>query len=246
MEKGNVNSRGIIFAVLAAIAVIAIIMIIITSGIFKNDGDNASANGATVNDNSSYSVYSFPRESEYFSESVDSMVKKNEAVTDSEAYAAENNLSEPDGVVRLVIDLTEDPDNMNRIFADIIEQNAGKLKDVVEYGDKFCTNYVSVKNDLKVHEAVLDELRVLSNAICDGEENEYEKVRKIAYWVAENVYYNEVAASTSVNEEIISLETVLETKTATCAGYSNLFSSLCNMQDIYCINMRGGTSAAVT
>lgn len=164
----------------------------------------------------------------------------------TESTAAEKETADDDGVIRLVVDLTEDPEKMNGIFASVIEQNAEKLENIVEYGDKFCTNYISVKNDLKVHEAVLDELRVLSNAICDGETDDGEKVRKIAYWVAENVYYNEVAASTSVNEETISLETVLETKTATCAGYSNLFSALCNMQDIYCINMRGGTSAAVT
>ena len=132
-------------------------------------------------------------------------------------------------------------ETMNEIYASVIEQNAVRLENVVEYGDKYCTNYVSVKNDLKIHETVLEELRVLSNAICDGTESDREKVRKIAYWVAENVYYNDVAANTSVNAEVISLETVLETKTATCAGYSNLFSGLCNMQDIYCINMRGGT-----
>lgn len=132
---------------------------------------------------------------------------------------------------------------LNEVYAPIIEQNSQKLENVVEYGDKYCTGYISVKNDLKVHEAVLEELKELSNAIC-GEENDYEKVKKIAYWVAENVYYNDVAAKTSVNAEVISLETVLETKTATCAGYSNLFSALCNMQDIYCINMRGGTCTA--
>lgn len=130
---------------------------------------------------------------------------------------------------------------MNEIYASVIEQNTVRLENVVEYGDKYCTNYVSVENDLKVHETVLEELRVLSNAICDGTESDFEKVRKIAYWVAENVYYNDVAANTSVNANVISLETVLETRTATCAGYSNLFSALCNMQDIYCINMRGGT-----
>ena len=139
----------------------------------------------------------------------------------------------------------ENYDKMLReTYASVIEHNSQKLENIVEYGDRFCTGYVSVKNDLKVHEAVLEELRALSDEICGDEESDYEKVRKIAYWVAENVYYNDVAASTSVNAEVISLETVLETKTATCAGYSNLFSALCNMQDIYCINMRGGTSAA--
>lgn len=137
--------------------------------------------------------------------------------------------------------LPAEDDVLNKIYSSVIEENAAKLENIVEYGDKYCTNYISVKNNLKVHEAVLEELRILSNAICDGEESDYEKVRKIAYWVAENVYYNDVATNTSVTAETISLETVLDTKTATCAGYSNLFSVLCNMQDIYCINIRGGT-----
>lgn len=138
----------------------------------------------------------------------------------------------------------EEDNALNEIYASVIESNSKKLENVVEYGDKFCTNYVSVKNDLKVHNAVLQELRVLSDAICDGVGSDYEKIRKIAYWVAENVYYNKVAADTSVNADVISLETVLRTRTATCAGYSNLFSVLCNMQGIYCINMRGGTCMA--
>ena len=273
MEKGTVNSRKIIFAAIALAAVVIIVLILIFSSIFLSDsGDNASADVETETDGSISSVYNDPTESESFSRQSDRTVAESETVTDSTVLVAENNYQTAessavntestaaesefsadetdfqgsDDVIRLVIDLTEDTENLNRIFASVIEQNAAKLENVVEYGDKFCTNYVSVKDDLKVHEAVLEELRVLSNAICDGENDDYEKVRKIAYWVAENVYYNEVAASTSVNEETISLETVLETKTATCAGYSNLFSALCNMQDIYCINMRGGTCAAVT
>ena len=259
MKKGTVNSRKIIFAAIALTAVVIIILILIFGSVFLSDsGDNASADVGTETDGSVSSVYEAPKESESFSVQSDSAVSEIRTLTEStavytestsaesEAPADENNFQGSDDVVRLVIDLTEDTENLNKIYASIIEQNFGKLENVVEYGDKFCTNYVSVKNDLKVHEAVLEELRVLSNAICDGENDDYEKVRKIAYWVAENVYYNEVAASTSVNEETISLETVLETKTATCAGYSNLFSALCNMQDIYCINMRGGTCAAVT
>ena len=261
MEKGTVNSRKIVFAAIAFAAVVIIILILIFSSISLSDsGDNASADVGTETNGSISSVYDASMESENFSRQSDSTVAESETVTDSTAPVTEDNYqtaaeSEADNetdfqgsddVIRLVLDLTEDTENLNRIFASVIEQNAAKLENVIEYGDKFCTNYVSVKDDLKVHEAVLEELRVLSNAICDGENDDYEKVRKIAYWVAENVYYNEVAASTSVNEETISLETVLETKTATCAGYSNLFSALCNMQDIYCINMRGGTCAAVT
>lgn len=153
-------------------------------------------------------------------------------------YASANIILHSRGSENIVI--AED-EVLNGIYSNVTERNSEKLENIVEYGDKYCTNYISAKNDLEVHKAVLDKIRVLSNALCDGTEDDYEKVRKIAYWVAGNVYYNDVAAHTSVTAETVSLETVLETKTATCAGYSNLFSALCNMQDIYCINMRGGT-----
>ncbi len=129
----------------------------------------------------------------------------------------------------------------NYIYAEVIERNTVMLENVVEYGDEFCSGYISVKNDKAVHTKVLDELQLLSDEICNDAESDYEKVSRIAYWVAENIYYNHISATTAVTSETISLERVLETKTATCAGYSNLFSALCNMQGIYCVNLRGGT-----
>lgn len=127
-------------------------------------------------------------------------------------------------------------------FAAIIENNKKKLEDPIDYGAKFCTEYVSTQNDIEVHKAVLAEIKALSDELCSGAESDYEKVRRLAYWVSDNIYYNKVAAETSVDSDTISLETVLGTKNATCAGYSNMFSALCNMQGLYCINIRGGTA----
>lgn len=236
MKKGTVY-RGIIFAAAAAVVPV----IVSGCNLFADSGDMSAKTETETSVNVSEETGKF---TEYIGSTASESVTAAEII--QESTAAESEADDGGERIRLVVDLTEDTDNLNKIFASVIEQNAQKLENIVEYGDKFCTKYISVENDLKVHEAVLEELRVLSNAICDGEEDDYEKVRKIAYWVAENVYYNEVAANTSVSEEIISLETVLKTKTATCAGYANLFSALCDMQGIYCINMRGGTSAAVT
>lgn len=132
--------------------------------------------------------------------------------------------------------------NLNDEFASIIESNRKKLEDPIDYGAEFCTGYVSTQNDLEVHKAVLAEIKALSDELCSGAESDYEKVRRLAYWVSDNIYYNKVAAETSVDSDTISLETVLGTKNATCAGYSNIFSALCNMQGLYCINIRGGTA----
>lgn len=126
-------------------------------------------------------------------------------------------------------------------FADMFERNRRMLDNVMEYGDEYCSGYVSVKKDAELHKRILSGLQNLSDEICKGAETDREKVGRIEYWVADNIYYNHAAAETAVTAEVISLETVLDTKKTTCAGYSNMFSALCNMQGIYCVNLRGGT-----
>ena len=130
---------------------------------------------------------------------------------------------------------------LNLMYADIIERNEAMLKNPTEYGDEYCSGYVSVNKDIVLHKKIISEIQQLSDDISVGCENDYDKVKAIAYYVAENIYYNQIAAESSVTADTISLETVLKTKTATCAGYSNLFSALCNMQGIYSVNLRGGT-----
>lgn len=139
------------------------------------------------------------------------------------------------------VDTAPTDEELNIIYSEIIERNRKMLENPIEYGDEYCSGYISIKDDLRLHESILAELDKLSDEICSDAINDYEKVEAIAYYVAENIYYNHVAADNSVTAETISLENVLNTKTATCAGYSNLFSALCNMQDIYCVNLRGGT-----
>ena len=126
-------------------------------------------------------------------------------------------------------------------FADMFERNRRMLDNVMEYGDEYCSGYVSVKKDAELHKRILSELQRISDEICKGAETDREKVGRIEYWVADNIYYDHAAAETAVTAEVISLETVLDTKKTTCAGYSNMFSALCNMQGIYCANLRGGT-----
>lgn len=130
---------------------------------------------------------------------------------------------------------------LNEVYAQVIENNHKKFENAADYGDEFCVGYISTKDDLELHNEILTQLKELSDNICSGAESEYEKVQKIAYWTADNIYYNFDAAESEVTPDTISLETVLKTKATTCAGYSNMFSVLCNMQDLYCVNMRGGT-----
>lgn len=144
-------------------------------------------------------------------------------------------------IIGSVILIWYSPERLNTIYYDIIEHNRTKLNNPVEYGDKYCSGYVSTKKDLTLHNDILSDLKVLSDEICADSKNDYDKIKAISYYIAENIYYNNVAADNSVTADIISLENVLKTHTTTCAGYSNLFSALCNMQGIYCVNLRGRT-----
>ncbi|MCH5193662.1 MAG: hypothetical protein J1F11_06850 [Oscillospiraceae bacterium] len=137
--------------------------------------------------------------------------------------------------------VTRHDEALDEIYAPVIENNREKMEHIMDYGDEVCSVYVSTSDSLSVHEEVLEQVRAISDSVCEGCETERDKVKKIAYWVAENIYYNHVAAESEVNSDTISLETTLKTRTTTCAGYSNLFSALCNMQGMYCVNLRGGT-----
>ena len=147
-------------------------------------------------------------------------------------------------MISVVFFSTYSPDiseQLNTIYSDVIKRNRTMLENPVEYGDEYCSGYVSTKKEIDVHNNILSDLKVLSDEICADSQNDYEKMKAIAYYVAENVYYNHIAADSSVTADTISLEFIMDTKIATCAGYSNLFSALCNMQGIYCVNLRGGT-----
>lgn len=126
-------------------------------------------------------------------------------------------------------------------YQPIFDRNKKMLENITEYGDEYCVGYVSTSDDPERHRQTLEKLRELSEEICKGAKNDLEKVQKMELWTADNLYYNFDAAKTSVTAEVISLENVLKTRTATCAGFSNMFSALCNMQGIYCVNLRGGT-----
>lgn len=130
------------------------------------------------------------------------------------------------------------------IFAPICESNFRKMSNTegyTDHGSEVCRIYISTSEDNDLRKQILDEVQKLSDEICAGCQTENDKVKAIAYWVSDNIFYNETAAWTSVDSDTISLETVLKLKATTCAGYSNIFSALCGMQGIYCLNLRGGT-----
>lgn len=118
----------------------------------------------------------------------------------------------------------------NKIYLGKIQQN----------DPSYIVDYISTDGEKSTYYIIMSEVKQLSDEICIGSETQLEKANAIADWVVHNICYNSDAASTSVNADVISLEQVISTKTATCAGYSNLFAALCQAQGICTVNFRGG------
>ena len=87
--------------------------------------------------------------------------------------------------------------------------------------------------------AVQEQLRTLSDKITAEAENDYEKARKIAQFVAEKIYYDFDARNSSVTDETVALSNVLKTCRTVCSGFANLYSALMQAQGIDCIVIKG-------
>jgi len=83
------------------------------------------------------------------------------------------------------------------------------------------------------------ELIDLSNAICQGTTDDYEKVRRIHDWVCENIYYDndyyEGRAETTEYDPV----DVLQSRKTVCEGYTNLLQALIQAQNIPCRKIHG-------
>lgn len=93
------------------------------------------------------------------------------------------------------------------------------------------------KRDNAAH--VLEDIKEISDEICEGIDSDYEKLRAISYWVSENIYYDRPAYSKGIPQECLSLEYMLDNRSSVCGGYSNMTSALCAAQGIRCLNITG-------
>ena len=121
----------------------------------------------------------------------------------------------------------------------VLEQNTSKMEHINDHGAEFVVDYISESWDYNTVESVLNQVKALSDDICSGCNDDYEKICAIADYVSSTLSYDLDAKHNAVTFDVISLENVLEKKRTTCAGFSNLFSSMCNAQGLYCVNIRG-------
>lgn len=121
----------------------------------------------------------------------------------------------------------------------VVEQNISKMEKISDHGAKFVVDYISESWDYQTVQNILDEIQTLSDELCADCSNDYEKICTLANYVSSQISYDFDAKHNAVTFDVISIENVLEKKRTTCAGFSNLFSILCNAQGLYCVNIRG-------
>ncbi len=99
--------------------------------------------------------------------------------------------------------------------------------------------YVLPDADAESRNAVLEQVQHISDSVCNGITDDYDKARTLAMWVAENIYYDYIAFETAVTVETLSLARTLELQRTVCGGYANLYAALCQAQGITCHVVKG-------
>lgn len=99
--------------------------------------------------------------------------------------------------------------------------------------------HITASGNKKKAAEILRQIQELSDEICAGITNDFDKARALSDWVSQNIYYDHDAAENGVTEEQITLEYILLYHRSVCFGWSNLYSALCQAQGIKCFNASG-------
>lgn len=109
----------------------------------------------------------------------------------------------------------------------------------MELASEGVLHQITVSDDRETAKDILSEIKDLSDQICAGLTDDYQKARVLCEWVSHNLYYDKDAAANGVTEEEITLEFVLKNHRSVCFGWSNLYAALCQAQGITCYNASG-------
>lgn len=110
------------------------------------------------------------------------------------------------------------------------------------YKDNLATNkqYLeSIEEKDYRYTAVSHDVYRLSNYLCQGLDNDRERLRALYKWVTDNIYYDLDNAGSLGAHETPSAQTVLDNHRNVCQGYATLFQGLCAAQDIPCTAVDG-------
>ncbi len=123
--------------------------------------------------------------------------------------------------------------------SEIAENNSSTAENPTELTFAQTVRYITKSGSAKGAAEILDEVKKISDEICEGITNDYDKLRAISDWVADNIYYDHEAHDSGNMEECVTLEYMLDKHASVCGGYATFTSALCEAQGIYCVNIDG-------
>lgn len=122
---------------------------------------------------------------------------------------------------------------------ELAEHNQSVLGSVVNSTSSRVAQSMTMDGSVGKIPEIWSEIEKISNEICDGIDDDYEKLRAIADWVSDNIYYDRPAVRRGEPPSCLTLEYVLNNKSSVCGGYANMTAALCNAQGIRCISITG-------
>lgn len=111
--------------------------------------------------------------------------------------------------------------------------------EIPENENSVTLSYITESGSRERAKEVLNEVKELSDKICKGLSDDYDKLRAISRWVSENIYYDHPAFSAGIPKRCLTLEYILENRAGVCGSYANMTSALCQAQGILCYNVTG-------
>ncbi len=134
------------------------------------------------------------------------------------------------------------PEKHPDIISEIAESNMQLAMSPIKISAEAVRLYVSADGDDELIRSTLEHIKELSDSICNGLQDDHDKLYTLARYTSENYYYDYDAKENGVTDETICLAHTLETRRSVCMGYANLFSALCRAQDITCYVVHGNAA----
>lgn len=123
---------------------------------------------------------------------------------------------------------------------EVEEINEKAVKNAIEQPLNQVSEYIAINADKAKIAEVLGKITEISDKICEGLTDDYDKLRAISQWVSANIYYDYAAYNAGVPAETLTLEYMLKNASSVCGGYSNMTSALAAAQGITVYNVHGG------
>lgn len=108
-----------------------------------------------------------------------------------------------------------------------------------EHNTAILGEWIDPRTYLPAEGSIPEAIAALSNTICDGITDEYEKLLTIHDWVAENLYYDMDDYRNSGSHSYAGVEDLLVGKRSVCQGYADLLTMLVRAQGIPCRQISG-------